>query len=201
MTRQNRGLGVDDSRGTRRYGHSALGLSVVLTFTVTLILGVYTVYAALPYNTIQLPHSQGSPIRTVLPQGWKFFTRNPTEPQLGLRLQTSSGNWVDGSLGQNASPRQLFGIRRDSRAQPSEAEALLRDVPASRWTDCEGPPERCLEASAPVAAVSNPVRDATLCGEVGFILQKPVPWAWARMLGDVVMPSRVVRLEVQCSAH
>jgi len=40
--------------------------------------------------------------------------------------------------------------------------------------------------------------ERALCGAVGIVLQKPVPWAWARDGRSVIMPSRVARFWIAC---
>ena len=46
--------------------------------------------------------------------------------------------------------------------------------------------------------ITNRSPEPTLCGAIGVALQKPIPWAWIDLPRPVVMPSRVVLLEVQC---
>jgi hypothetical protein len=73
---------------------------------------------------------------------------------------------------------------------------MLVDIPDSVWSDCTGPPTGCLSGrpAGPVIANSSPRRD--VCGDIGFISQEVVPWAWRDM--PTVMPSKVARVTVTC---
>ena len=158
---------------------------------------MYTVHGSLPHNALTLPG--GAKLQTAVwaPEGWKFFTRNPREEQTHLYTRAGS-SWANASTGPNALARNLFGLSRAGRVQPLEYGALVKDVPKEAWVDCEGSPMECLEEAPVAASLSNTALRKTLCGSVGIVLQKPIPWAWADSKRPVVMPSRVLRLEVSC---
>jgi len=165
---------------------------------LTLWVAAYAAHAALPHNTVRLPGGEERGIRSVLPEGWKFFTRPPQEPRLAIHRR-DEGVWRPINAEANAEPRHLFGLRRAARAQPMEAASLLGGVAATAWRKCEVAPERCLDEAALAAEAENQSRTPTLCGDLGFVRQPPVPWAWARRLGPVTMHSKVVRVRVRCS--
>lgn len=173
----------------RQLGRVTLGLGVT-----AVMLAVLAVYASLPVSAIQLPRGVTSTARLLMPQGWNFFTvsMRTVYPQAYKR---SSGTWVPqgGSL---AVPSDLFGLDRSTRALGSEIAVLLEYLPARDWRSCGGAPTSCL-TGAPVAVhLVNPSPLDKLCGDVGFVRQQVLPWAW-RGTGTV-MPSLVLRAELSC---
>lgn len=181
-----------DSRDRRLVAFFVLLCGLIAPFVL------YAVDASLPYNALELPLVGRQTARTLVPEGWKFFTRDATEPRLYPHHRDLAGAWLSADLGANAEARHWFGLRRTSRVQSIELGALVANIDESQWRDCEVSTDICLDA-APIAAIIvnvHPLR--SLCGDIGLVLQQPVPWAWARRLGRVTMPARVLRLEVIC---
>jgi len=173
----------------RQLGRVTVGLGMIAAMLVVL-----AVYASLPVSTIQLPQGVTSTARILMPQGWNFFTVS-MRTEYPQAYDRSSGTWVyqGGSL---AVPSDLFGLDRSRRALGSEISVLLEYLPARDWRSCGGVPTSCL-AGAPVAVhLVNTSALNTLCGDVGFVRQQVLPWAW-RGTGTV-MPSLVLRAEVSC---
>jgi antimicrobial peptide system SdpA family protein len=185
--------GSNPAQETRKVGAALLALCLGGAALV-----VYTVHGSLPHNALALPGETALSTAVWAPEGWKFFTRNPREEQTHLYVRNAAGMWNDADVGPNGSSRNLFGLSRQGRAQPLEYGALLKDLPKEAWRDCDGSPEQCLEHALVAKTLSNTSVTKTLCGTVGIVRQKPVPWAWAKSKRPVVMPSRVVRLEVSC---
>jgi antimicrobial peptide system SdpA family protein len=151
----------------------------------------------MPHNSLRLPGESTARVALLLPEGWKFFTRDPEEPR--LRPYTLKyGSWLDASRGPSAAPKYAFGLNRLVRTQGVEMALLLSTVPDSAWTPCTRDPVRCLPQVGSTATIRNPSPLPSLCGTIAFAKQKPVPWAWSNRSPPVVMPSRVLRLEVQC---
>lgn len=171
--------------------------SVFLISFWTVILG-YSIHAALPINAIELPFGESVYARLWLPQGWKFFTRDPREDDIKAFIRKREGEWTNAMNGPNGSPSNFFGVSRVSRAQGIELGLLTTAVRKSAWQPCKEEPESCLEAASPLASMKNITPKPTLCGEVGLVLQPPVPWAWSKSADEITMPSKVIRIVVQC---
>ncbi|MDQ3953248.1 MAG: SdpA family antimicrobial peptide system protein [Actinomycetota bacterium] len=176
-----------------------LGSAVLAIAGLWLFLGFYAVDAALPANVVHLPFEAELNARTLVPQGWGFFTRTPREPDLQpFVLDEASDEWVDVSRAPHSEARNFFGLRRASKAQRIELALVRTGVPKEAWTECRGRPFDCLDGAETVGPVTNGSVDPTICGTVGLVSQEPVPWAWARSGRDIVMPSRVARVDVTC---
>jgi antimicrobial peptide system SdpA family protein len=173
-----------------------LGGLLVSMLAVWATLGAYGVHASLRFNPITLPYEHKATLMELLPEGWRFFTRNPQEEQVQPFVRRD-GAWISASTQPNSRARNLFGLDRSGRAQSVELALILEALPREAWVDCTGAPSECL-GPVPVALVfANPVAERSICGDVALIAQRPVPWAWAAS-PDIDMPSRVARLEVTC---
>jgi antimicrobial peptide system SdpA family protein len=157
----------------------------------------YAVHPVLPFNAIRLPGESAVDVELLLPEGWGFFSRNPQEEVEHFLKRTSGGSWQPLLPDSYASPRFALGLSRRGRASTQEARWLIQRLPASSWSKCTEAPTLCLE-HAPRITIKSAQPQQALCGEVGIVLQKPVPWAWARHQKDVCMPSRVARLWIAC---
>jgi antimicrobial peptide system SdpA family protein len=205
MLRRLFGLFASEGRaegGERREGRSLTALGLL---SLSLMLGwaavfAYSVHAALPVNAVRLPLEERLYPQAWMPQGWKFFTRNPREEDLGAFTRAEDGRWVSALRGSNASARNLFGLSRATRAQGIELGLITTAVGQIKdaWQPCRDRLEVCVEQSRLVGEVRNITPNPTLCGEVGLTLQEPVPWAWSRSKRKVTMPSKAVRVNVIC---
>ena len=174
-----------------------IGLFTLALGAVWLLVFVYAVHIALPFNPIRLPF-ETSEIRAWMPEGWAFFTRNPREEHIFLFSRRGNGKWTTAALGPNARPSNEFGLNRISRAQGVETALLMNRFPNSAYLECRGLVASCLEGAQRLGTLKNPSPAPTLCGEIGIVMRKPVPWAWWASGQSVVMPSRFPRITVDC---
>ncbi|WAS84895.1 MULTISPECIES: SdpA family antimicrobial peptide system protein [unclassified Corallococcus] len=160
----------------------------------------YALHAALPYNPLQLPFEDRFDIRLVLPEGWAFFTRDPRDERILSYLRTPGGQWVRANQTPNFQPRNAFGIDRAARAQGVEMGLLLEATRQLGRHACEEDPLKCLERAPSERTLRNESPNPTFCGQLGIVFQPAVPWAWSRSHRGkaVVMPSKVLRLDVEC---
>ncbi len=177
----------------------AFGALTLLCGGIAAIVASYSVHAGMRFNAVRLPYAEKLDVRIFLPQGWKFFTRDAREERSLPFLRATDGRWVDAGVGSNGDRGHLLGARRDSRAQNAELAGLVHEAEGATWTPCTASPTTCLndDTAAPTVVV-NTSSHATLCGSIAIVRQAPVPWAWARDGAATTMPSRVLRLEVQC---
>src|SRR4051812_41959664 len=119
-------------RGLKRLGALSIALGAFATVLVT-----YSVHAGMTYNPVTLPFEQAVNAQVWIPEGWKFFTRNPREERVSM-LVRKEGQWINGSRTPNANPSNAFGIDRLGRAQGLELALLLENVPSEAWSACKG---------------------------------------------------------------
>jgi antimicrobial peptide system SdpA family protein len=162
------------------------------------IIALYALSGAVKNSALELPLAHELNPVLWMPEGWKFFTRDSREARTEMYIHDING-WHDASRGPNARPENKFGLDRIGRAQGIELGLITDRVPHQLWRPCnEGNAFRCLDQASVARRVSNVSPSPSLCGEVGLISRKPLPWAWANQGFHVSMPLSFVRLEVQC---
>ncbi|MBV8353684.1 MAG: SdpA family antimicrobial peptide system protein [Candidatus Eremiobacteraeota bacterium] len=160
-------------------------------------LGIVALWSFLPPNPIQLPIEIAANIRSFLPEGWAFFTKDPRE-DVSQAYIYSRDEWTLVTR-PAAEPGSLFGFSRRPRAQGVELGLLLASTAgAARPVDCKGSAIQCLRHPNSVLNVRDPVARPLLCGRIGIIRQRPAPWFWTHEFRRVVMPAQVSILMVSC---
>lgn len=188
---------VDGKLSDRQLIFAGLGFSIVIV--AWLVLFFYSIHAALPFNPVKLPFQGSIPVRSVMTQGWKFFTRSPREEDIRVFELLSDGTSRSASRGSNASPSNLFGIKRDSRAQGIEIGLITSGLRKDQWRECKTKSTECVPEVDEEITVSNTIENPTICGRVMVSLVPPVPWAWSGSKREVTMPSKIAILNVICS--
>jgi antimicrobial peptide system SdpA family protein len=176
-----------------RFGGVTVAVAIVWMAVIA-----YAIFPVLPYSPVRLPFAHEAMTVLWAPQGWSFFTRDPREEKQTLYVRNGS-TWESASLAPHARLSNFGGLRRKSRAQGVEMALLINGVPATEWQHCSASLQECLAQLPAGRAVRNTSPAPTLCGTVAVVLQKPVPWAWARSARPVTMPFRMLPLEVSCS--
>ena len=168
-------------------------VAVFVMFAVALVFSV--LHAVLPASPFQVfdPETK-TVVRTLMPEGWAFFTKSPRSPN-PLAYQYVDGRWQNVTAGPLAVPDDLMGLDRGSRAQGTEMAILLAKLSKDDWRECEEMPSTCLSQMDGSKRISNPSHQ-TICGDIGFVIQEVLPWAWRD--APTVMPSRTARARVAC---
>jgi antimicrobial peptide system SdpA family protein len=179
--------------------------SGITALSVGMLMLLASIFASLPSNTLS-----DTGIRSaaryfsvdLAPQGWAFFTRDPSEADLlYYRAESLEPLWVtpQGRL-ENA-----FGVSRTQRAQGPEAAALLTEVSEDQWHECgrgmslaECAAEAEAGAPAPLQVANNaPIQ--TLCGDILMTQSEPVPWSYRNLYETTHITKYVSYLEVDCA--
>ncbi|MFD5479969.1 SdpA family antimicrobial peptide system protein [Streptomyces hawaiiensis] len=174
--------------------------SVIIVCAAWVMVITYVAQVQLPKNVITLPGQKSvrHSIANMAPQGWAFFTKSPRDPEM-VPYQKTPGAWKPLSLTPHSSPRNAFGLNRESRAQGVEIALLLSAAQKGDWRDCASSRQQCLDDfGAPARRIENRSPDPTLCGTVGLLQEKPTPWAWRDLIPESHSPERVMVLEVTC---
>jgi antimicrobial peptide system SdpA family protein len=182
------------SLSPRRLGAATIALAVFWS-----VVALYSVFPTLPDGAVRLPYAKPLNMALWLPQGWGFFTRDPREDRTWIFVRVN-GAWKSAYLAPHARLSNLLGLDRASRGQGVEMGTFLKWMNGKSWARCHSRPTECLESIPVRAQLDNKYPHPTLCGTIGLVQQKPVPWGWSRSPTPVVMPSAVVKLEVRCSA-
>jgi antimicrobial peptide system SdpA family protein len=177
---------------------AALGGLVLLVALFWAAAVAYAIHPALPYNAVRLPFAAEMRRVVLAPQGWAFFTRDPREEKQTLFARGADRAWRSALLAPHARLANTLGLNRRSRSQGVEAAMLMEHAPDEAYVECREAPSACLLRLPAGVKVRNASSHPTLCGAVAVVLQPPVPWAWLGTRRPVVMPSRILPLEVSC---
>lgn len=183
------GLGPTEVVDCRR------GVIAVVVATLAVAVVVFVGLSTLPTNPMSPPASVRSVADQIIPEGWAFFTASPKTIYTQVAFLRADGQWQieNHSL---AVPQDLFGLDRSKRAEGTAIALLLRSVSPRAWHQCTNAPTRCLASLPAGPVIQNTSNLQSICGEVGFIRQQMLPWAWRYF--NVNMPSSVVRADVHC---
>ncbi|GHJ47182.1 hypothetical protein Cs7R123_45240 [Catellatospora sp. TT07R-123] len=173
-----------------------LGRRVATVAVLAMILAGYVLHAALPATAFKLPFYDKQVIRSLMPEGWAFFTKSPKDPEATVYGLGPGGAWHSLNAGPQANVENLMGLDRLARSQGTEMALVLRQVPSDDWSACRRTPIECLSELSPQHTVINFSTHRTICGDVGVAIQEVLPWAWHDL--PTVMPSKVVRVRVTC---
>lgn len=151
--------------------------------------------AALPASSIDesVPNARDT-VRRFVPEGWAFFTKNPRDPFPRVYRLESQNRWRDATKESFARPSYFMGLDRSGRGQGPELAILMAGIPKDSWRSCERDPSVCLAGESETTLANTSHR--TICGEIGFVIQNVLPWAWRNL--PTVMPSKVARARVTC---
>ncbi|MFD7258471.1 SdpA family antimicrobial peptide system protein [Streptomyces sp. NPDC059874] len=178
--------------------------AIVVVVAVWAVVIAYVVQEQIPRNVVTLPAQKAArhAVVNIAPQGWAFFTKSPRDPEVipfGKKAGEGGMDWKPLSLTPHASPRNAFGLNRESRAQGVEISMLLAAAQKDDWRDCTEGRRDCLaQYGDPARQIGNGSPDPTLCGTVGLLQERPTPWAWRDLLSDSHSVERVMVLEVTC---
>lgn len=135
-------------------------------------------------------------IRQILPQGWGFFSKDPRS-EMDNVIEMQSGKqavtWPNNSV------KNIFGIYRYGRSQGIELGLIQSKIPkSSEWNECTNDSFDCLSKIKSNVKIENDTPNASLCGDLGLIKSKPVPWAWSHYQNNN-KKTKVMRVDVTCS--
>jgi sporulation delaying protein A len=187
---------IQSSRGDRRLAVLAIALGCISALLV-----VYAVHSSLPFNSLRLPYERevAPGLVKVIPESWKFFTRDPLDQRMLFYGKQADGSWKPANLGPNGRFSNQLGASRRVRAQGVEAGLLLAAIPPGAWAPCDDEPTACLDRTDALAEVhANSSPEPSLCGDIGIVLRKPLPWAWAKHPDKHRMPARIAHMRVSC---
>ncbi|WP_210366016.1 SdpA family antimicrobial peptide system protein [Bacillus sp. REN3] len=181
-----------------RKSNKSLGLFFLTVSALWCILLFYTIIAAIPTSAIPLDLEKRILIRTVYPQGWGFYSKDPRGDMFNvynISNEEPAVNWPNNKIS------NVFGLYRYGRAQGTEMGLLTAQIQEGDWDKCTKDPRDCLSDSTKTVSIQSTTPKPTLCGELGIASAQPIPWAWADYADDINSTSKIVRVNVSCSKN
>ncbi|MFA9458371.1 SdpA family antimicrobial peptide system protein [Halalkalibacter sp. AB-rgal2] len=156
-----------------------------------------SIYKALPPNVVEIPIIDNLNMTSWFPQGWGFYSKDPTEGRINVYDEngySSDLSWP------NSSSTNLFGLKKEGRADGIEAGMLFGLVPEEHWIECNGSLENCLQENKEnVVAITNTSPRESLCGKKILTREEYTPWLWSSY--DPEMPLFYVEVDIECLAE
>jgi len=130
----------------------------------------------------------------IAPQSWGFFAEPREERTEVFRLRNGAWERADSPLGSAAN---LFGLRRAIVNHGAEFRSLESQVGA-RWNTADLTEKQLPDNPLEPLTVTNLAHQPRLCGDILLVSRPPLPWAWAHAGARTTLPTRYVRLRIQC---
>lgn len=180
-----------------------LNVVFVLTVSAWVLIGAFVAIISIPHNPLSRFFSNRKTVlisKSVLPEGFSFFTRNPKEPTLHLyklvagKLQRLPQN--------NAHYKNAFGIIRKTRSENVELGSILSTLNGRKWGRCVNlSVDDCISSSViiPKYTISNLNEEPQLCGD--FVIQnvEAMPYAWNSFKKKIYMPYEIIEIKIICN--
>lgn len=160
-------------------------------------LALVTIEASREDNALRGSRDRARHVALLAPQGWGFFTRDPREDDFDV-LAHDGQRWRTLFEHPNFRWAHALGWSRSARAQAVEFGLLSAELDMDGWTPCEADVDGCIAGLETRQVLTNPSPRPTLCGDVVVVTHPPVPWAWARSARGVTMPSKLMRVSIEC---
>ncbi|MCY8424269.1 SdpA family antimicrobial peptide system protein [Bacillus vallismortis] len=173
-------------------------LMLVVISAVWMVFIGKSIIAVLPTNPLSSNIDEQSFMKTLYPQGWGFFSKNPREEMVNVyetKNYTQAVSWPNNSF------KNIFGLDRHGRAQGIELGYLIEQIPSSiEWKNCHDGSRACLKKTDTLFAIKNKTPNPSLCGNLGLSRETLIPWAWSnKSRSNISKESKVLRVEVKCS--
>ncbi|ETT84686.1 SdpA family antimicrobial peptide system protein [Bacillus mycoides] len=175
---------------------NSLGIFFLSLILLWIFIIFYSIVAALPTSAISLDLEKRTFIRSVYPQGWGFYSKDPRTDMFNVynvKEKKQAVQWPNNRIANG------FGLVRYGRGQGTEMGMISALVPEDKWSVCKKDELQCLVESKEKVHVKNTTPNPTLCGDLGLTATKPKPWAWAKYGDKITTTSKIVRVEVTCS--
>jgi antimicrobial peptide system SdpA family protein len=161
---------------------------------------IFVLANSLPFNPVSIMnYKREMAVKSVVPEGWGFFTRSPREADI-IIFQQRNGAWSKNEKTPLAKASNIFGLDRKPRAQATEMAMLLQKLKPSDWIHCEENFLECMkDSNNGFITLENTVPNAVLRDTICFINRKPLPWAWHNIATVDQLPSSFVKIVISCS--
>lgn len=118
-------------------------------------------------------------LRTIMPEGWAFFTRDPRESDYEY-FEIKNGTLRRNNKFPFSIPANFFGLKRTPKLLNSELFMVMNQLDSSVLRQADGCTLKELSLLKPTFHnVRNPSKTRLLQDSICVILYKPIPWAWS----------------------
>lgn len=176
-----------------------LGTVIIVAFWAWLLYSILT--SSMSYNSLSpaLLTEKKVIFKSIFPEGFSFFTRDPREPQAMIFTAKSKEDLMEIN---RSSLKSFFGFSRYGRALTIELGIILSSIQDQKWFDCYNVDSKgCFEnEDMPIYYLKNSAPNPLICGEFFIKITEPVPWAWSSSFkrNQREMPYKIVKVFIEC---
>jgi antimicrobial peptide system SdpA family protein len=100
----------------------------------------------------------------------------------------------------HSSYKNFFGINRQASKMVAELQFIKKEINDTLYTKTEWNYQANNFGLIPISVidVKNQFKDPLLCGEYLLVFQKSIPWAWSKNIEKIKMPSKIIRIKIEC---
>jgi antimicrobial peptide system SdpA family protein len=180
--------------------HLVITLYTFLLFSIILIIIGYLLVSSVNENVFTLNHISRVYQRSIMPQGWAFFTKNCREPYFRIYKQLDTKfEIVD--LKQNRN-NPITSFDRIDRYKLFEISKVIEIINVKNWHECENSIDLCLSGATKFSEVivENKEIKPIFCGSFYIIIGEYKPWAWAELVAEESVNNKVSRINIKCNS-
>lgn len=188
-----------------KLNNSIIYKKIVILTTIFLysFIVIFVFIASVPSSTIYIPETYKIGIKTLFPQGWAFFTKNPMDDQIDV-YGIENCSLIKLNI-KNTDSENFYGLKRTSRLQGVEISKLIEQIRFQDWIELESGFKdvksifKTLQFNNKSVEILNISLNPSICGSVLFCVHKPVPWAWSRSNNVIYPPCKISMVYVKCN--
>ncbi|MGO3238742.1 MAG: SdpA family antimicrobial peptide system protein [Psychroflexus halocasei] len=168
---------------------------IIIFFWIPIVL--YVLLSYLPSSPIK-PGENKRMITYYIPQGWAFFSKSPIEENITIYKNTDNGLELYQHV--NASPKYLFGLKKDSRAMNIELGRIIAEL-KPKWVPFVGEQNvNNVLDTIQTYKFENFEEKCFLKGDLVFAAYEPIPWAWAKDFNsDEFREGKMIKINISCT--
>jgi len=164
-------------------------------------LSIILLAIAMPYNPISGYITNERSIKSIIPEGWGFFTKSPRDEALYTFI-LKSNVWIPYSGQNNSNAFNFFGINRNAREKGILYSTLLKQLNGSDWASYKNVGLRQFNnIHLKTVIVNNSTDDLEFCSQTLLLVQtSTIPWAWSNSVnGTNGIVAHVAKIYVNCN--
>lgn len=154
-----------------------IGIVVSVVFILWSIFFTASIISAMTFNPISDKYINDRFFKILAPQGWGFYSKNPRDSVIyvyDMNTEISAVKWP------NSRADNFFGISRFGRSQGIEAGLIQAALGENNWLACDEKAIDCLKKYNSEVTVINTTPTPTICGDIGIVLQEPLPCVFCK---------------------
>lgn len=178
---------------------------VIIKTMLIFLWGIFIFIIAIHHvegTTISTSHQSDANIKSLVPQGWGFFTKNPDEYISYLYKYDKESRVWKMLTHAKFSMDYFFGLSRKRGQLSMQVSYLIKKTEKSQWNKIENfaikktLQDSLLKKGNVYRYVDSKSKTPTLNGKYLILRKKILPWSWIKGLNNFHMPIYYVKIYI-----